>query len=122
MARLVTRHEKRLARHRRVRRKVEGTAVRPRLSVFRSLNNIYVQVIDDTTGHTLVAASSRDPEVAKQQTGASKTQVARLVGLVAAKRAIQAGVTLAVFDRGGYRFHGRVKSLAEGMREGGLKV
>ena len=88
----------------------------------RSLNNIYVQVIDDTTGHTLVAASSRDPEVAKQQTGASKTQVARLVGLVAAKRAIQAGVTLAVFDRGGYRFHGRVKSLAEGMREGGLKV
>ncbi len=122
MARLVTRHEKRLARHRRVRRKVEGTAVRPRLSVFRSLNNIYVQVIDDTTGHTLVAASSRDPEVAKQQTGASKTQVARLVGLVAAKRAIQAGVTLAVFDRGGYRFQGRVKSLAEGMREGGLKV
>ena len=122
MARLVTRRDKRLARHRRVRRKVQGTTERPRFSVFRSIKNIYVQIVDDSADRTLAAVSSFDPEVTGQRDGSSKTQVAHLVGLVAAKRAKAAGITLGVFDRGGNRFHGRVKSLAEGLREGGLEI
>jgi len=120
MARLVTRTEKRAARHRRVRRKVQGTAERPRLSVFRSLRHIYVQVIDDETGHTLAAASSRDPDVAGQAGSTGKRLVAHLVGTTIAQRAIKAGATRGVLDRGGYKYHGRVKALAEGAREGGL--
>ena len=120
MARLVTRPEKRAARHRRVRRKVHGTAERPRLSVFRSLRHIYVQVINDETGHTLVAASSRDPDVAGQAGNAGRSQVAHMVGTTIAQRAIKAGVARGVLDRGGYKYHGRVKALAEGARKGGL--
>jgi large subunit ribosomal protein L18 len=99
---------------------VQGTTGRPRLSVFRSLRHIYVQVIDDETGHTLVAASSKEPDVAAQAGGPGKKQVAKVVGATVAQRAIKAGVTRGVLDRGGYKYHGRVKALAEGAREGGL--
>jgi large subunit ribosomal protein L18 len=120
MAKLVTRPEKRAARHRRVRRRVHGTTERPRLSVFRSLRHIYVQVIDDETGHTLAAASSKEPDVAALAGGPGKRQVARVVGTTVARRAIEVGVTRSVLDRGGYKYHGRVKALADGAREGGL--
>ena len=122
MSRVTTRRDRRHTRHLRVRRKVQGTAQRPRLSVFRSLRHIYVQVVDDSAGHTLVSVSSRDAEVAGQRNGQSKTQVARLVGTLLAQRAKEAGVTRGVFDRGGYRYHGRVKALAEAIREVGLEV
>ena len=113
-------HLRRL-RHLRVRRKVSGTPERPRLCVFRSLKHIYAQVIDDTRGHTLVSASDLDPEVRAQAEGKTKTEKARLVGQVLAQRALSAGITRVVFDRGGYKYHGRVKALAEGAREGGLQ-
>ena len=108
-------------RHTRVRRKVHGTPTRPRLNVFRSLSNIYAQVIDDTKGHTLAAASTLDGELASEVTGMNKTDAARQVGALLAKRALSEGITTVVFDRGGYKYHGRVKALAEGAREGGLK-
>ena len=108
-------------RHLRVRRKVSGTPERPRLCVFRSLKHIYAQVIDDTRGHTLVSASDLDPEVREQVQGKTKTERARLVGQVLARRALEAGITRVVFDRGGYKYHGRVKALADGAREGGLQ-
>ncbi len=122
MPKATTRRHRRYTRHLRVRKKVQGTAQRPRLSVFRSLNHIYVQVVDDTAGHTLASASSRDPEVAERKNGQSKTQVARLVGKLLAQRAKEAGVTRGVFDRGGSKYHGRVKALAEAIREVGLEV
>ncbi len=102
-------------RHARVRGKVSGTSQRPRLCVFRSLNHIYAQVIDDAAGHTMVAASSRDAGV-----GGTKAEQAAAVGKLLAQRAREAGIGAVVFDRGGYRYHGRVKALAEGAREGGL--
>jgi len=108
-------------RHRRVRLKVAGTADRPRLNVFRSLNHIYAQVIDDTVGHTLVTASTLDKEVAGKIGGKTKKDQAALVGATIAERARAAGIDQVVFDRGGYRFHGRVKALAEAAREGGLQ-
>ena len=108
-------------RHRRVRKKVSGTAIRPRLNVFRSLLHIYAQIINDELGHTLVSASTLDAEVGKQSNGLSKTDQARVVGKLLAERALAQGVTTIVFDRGGYRYHGRVKALAEGSREGGLE-
>ena len=107
-------------RHRRVRARVSGTAERPRLNVFRSLTNIYAQVIDDETGRTLVQASTIDPEVRTQLEGKRKTEAAKIVGKVVAERAKQAGISSVVFDRGGYKYHGRVQALAEGAREGGL--
>lgn len=100
----------------RVRKKVNGTAERPRLSVFRSSKAIYCQVIDDLKGHTIAAASSRDSGV---QAG-NKTEQARAVGQLIAEKAKSAGVSTVVFDRGGYLYHGRVKALADGAREGGL--
>ena len=109
----------RLARHARVRKKISGTPERPRLCVFRSLKNIYAQVIDDTTGTTLAAASSLDADL-KENYGGNK-EAARKVGEMIAKRAAEKGISQVVFDRGGYIFHGRVKELAEGAREGGLK-
>jgi len=112
--------EARLRRHRRVRKRVTGTPDRPRLNVFRSLTNIYAQVIDDVAGHTLASASTIDPEVKSQLEGKNKTQAAKVVGEVVAARAKQAGVKAVVFDRGGYQYHGRVKALADGAREGGL--
>ena len=120
MARLRTRSGRRLVRHARVRRKVSGTAERPRLAVFRSLGHIYAQIIDDAQGETLVAGSSLDGEVKAEKNGKAKTDVAKLVGSIVGKRASEAGITSVVFDRGGYKYHGRVKALAEGAREGGL--
>ena len=108
----------RLNRHKRVRGKISGTAECPRLNVFRSTKNIYAQIIDDVKGVTLVAASSLDKEF--NGNGGNK-EAARKVGELIAKRAAEKGITEVVFDRGGYIFHGRVKELAEGAREGGLK-
>ncbi|XOQ43370.1 MAG: 50S ribosomal protein L18 [Clostridium sp.] len=108
----------RLRRHRRVRGKISGTAECPRLNVFRSTKNIYAQVIDDVKGVTLAAASTLDKEF--NGNGGNK-EAAREVGRMIAKRAIAKGIEKVVFDRGGYLYHGRVKELAEGAREGGLK-
>ena len=108
-------------RHRRVRVKISGTADQPRLNVFRSLRHIYAQVIDDTSGTTLVAASTIDGEIAGQIKDKKKKEQATVVGKVVAERAKEAGITNVVFDRGGYLYHGRVKALAEAAREGGLK-
>ena len=108
---------RRKRRHKRVRAAVTGTAVRPRLNVFRSLNHIYAQVIDDAKGVTLASASSLDKEFRDE--GGNKA-AARKVGKLLAERAVKAGVTTVVFDRGGYLYHGRVQELAEGAREGGL--
>jgi large subunit ribosomal protein L18 len=111
----------RLRRHRRVRKHVVGTPERPRLDVFRSLRHIYAQVIDDSQGHTLVSASTIDPEVEAQLQGLTKTEQARVVGKVLAERALKQGIKQVVFDRGGYMYHGRVKTLADAAREGGLE-
>ncbi|MBN1285123.1 MAG: 50S ribosomal protein L18 [Anaerolineae bacterium] len=115
------RRNARLRRHQRVRATVSGTPERPRLNVFRSLSNIYAQVIDDEQGHTLAAASTIDREVRAAVEGKDKTDAAKVVGKLVAERALAAGITEVVFDRGGYKYHGRVKALAEGAREGGLK-
>jgi large subunit ribosomal protein L18 len=109
-----------LRRHRRVRSRVSGTVERPRLNVFRSLTNIYAQVIDDINGRTLASASTVDKAVAAQVDGKNKLEAAKIVGQVLAERAKAVGVGAVVFDRGGYRYHGRVAALAEGAREGGL--
>lgn len=103
-------------RHNRVRARAIGTPERPRLNVFRSLNHIYAQVIDDSRGHTLVAASTLDTSVSE----ASKLEQAKAVGKLVAERAREAGLSKVVFDRGGYLYHGRIKALADGAREGGL--
>lgn len=114
-------HEARERRHRRVRKKVFGTPERPRLNVFRSLRHIYAQVIDDTVGHTLASASTLDKEIRAMCEGLDKTEAAKVVGRVLANRAQAAGVKAVVFDRGGYKYHGRVKALAEAAREAGLE-
>ena len=111
----------RIKRHARVRAKVEGTADRPRLSVFRSLNHIYAQVIDDAKGVTLAAASTIDPEINSHLEGKVKKSQAELVGLLIAKRAKEKGVLQVVFDRGGYKYIGRVQALADAARKEGLK-
>jgi large subunit ribosomal protein L18 len=108
-------------RHTRVRARIEGTAVRPRLNIYRSVANIYAQLIDDETGHTLASASTIDAEVVAQAAGKTKSEAAKIVGQVVAQRAKTAGITQVVFDRGGFRYHGRVAALAEGAREGGLE-
>jgi large subunit ribosomal protein L18 len=111
----------RIKRHYRVRKNISGTPQRPRLNVFRSLSNIYAQVIDDTTGKTLVAASSLDKEIKEKVSFGGNKEAAKEVGILVAKRAIDAGIKAVVFDRGGYVYHGRVMELAEGAREGGLE-
>ena len=116
MPRVKTAWAARHRRHLRVRKRVIGTLARPRLSVFRSLNSTYVQVIDDAAGRTLVSASTRGSD----QASGPKTALARQVGKLVAERAKAQGITQVVFDRGGYKYHGRVKELAEGAREGGL--
>ena len=108
----------RLSRHKRVRAKVSGTAECPRLNVFRSLNHIYAQIIDDEKGVTLVAASTMDKDC--EGYGGNK-EAAKKVGLAIAKKAAEKGITTVVFDRGGYVYQGRIKELADGAREGGLK-
>jgi len=114
--------EARQIRHARVRARIGGgTFARPRLCVFRSLNHVYAQVIDDVQGHTIATASTLDSEIKAEAQGKAKAFAARLVGLLVAKRASEKGVTQVVFDRGGYKYHGRVKALAEAAREGGLQ-
>ena len=116
-----TRSAARIRRHTRVRKNVFGTTERPRLSVFRSLNEIYAQVIDDVAGHTLVSASTVDAELRGKASGLKKAEQARLVGKTVAERAKSKGINAVVFDRGGFRYMGRVKALADGAREGGLE-
>jgi large subunit ribosomal protein L18 len=111
----------RIRRHARVRQQIAGSAQRPRLNVFRSLAEIYVQVIDDQAGNTLVSASTIDHELRAQMKGLNKTDAARLVGKTIAERAKSKGVKIVVFDRGGFRYTGRVKAVAEGAREDGLE-
>lgn len=108
-------------RHRRIRMDISGTPERPRLNVFRSLQHIYAQVIDDEAGQTLVAASTIEPELAEELADKTKKEQAAMVGKKVAERALAADIEQVVFDRGGYRYHGRVKALADGAREGGLK-
>jgi large subunit ribosomal protein L18 len=107
--------------HRRVRQKVSGTVERPRLTVYRSINQIYAQVIDDRAGATLVSASSIDKETRKETKGGGNIATAKIIGRIIAERAIAAGITKVVFDRGGYKYHGRVQALANAAREAGLK-
>lgn len=121
---MVEKADRRVARerrHRRVRKRVYGTPERPRLNVFRSLKHIYAQIIDDTQGHTLAAASTLDPQLRDRLDGLKKTEQAKLVGELIAQRALQRGIKRVVFDRGGYLYHGRVKALAEAARKGGLE-
>jgi large subunit ribosomal protein L18 len=110
----------RVRRHARVRKKIEGSTSRPRLAVFRSLQHIYAQIIDDSAGHTMVAASSLEPAARSEITG-SKADRAAQVGRLLAQRAQAKGVSEVVFDRGGFLYHGRVKALAEAARAGGLQ-
>jgi large subunit ribosomal protein L18 len=121
MASNKSRNAARLRRHIRVRQSVIGTSQRPRLNIFRSLSEIYAQVIDDESGSTLVSASTIDMNLRPEMEGKSKTEQARLVGEVLARRAKEKGIGEVVFDRGGYRYMGRVKALAEGARQSGLK-
>ncbi|MBQ3552426.1 MAG: 50S ribosomal protein L18 [Clostridia bacterium] len=110
----------RKARHNRTRRHIIGTPERPRLNVYRSLNHIYAQVINDATGNTLASASTIDPEIRTKLADKSKTEAAKLVGEVVGARALKCGVKKVVFDRGGYLYTGRVAALAEGARKAGL--
>ena len=111
----------RMRRHERARRRLAGVQERPRLSVFRSLKQIYAQLVDDATGRTLAAASTLDPEVRARVAGTKKVDASTIVGEVLAQRARAKGITAVVFDRGGYLYHGRVRALAEGARAAGLK-
>ncbi len=110
----------RIVRHRRVRNKVSGTPQQPRLCIFRSLRHIYAQVIDDTVGCTVAYASSKETEIVAPASNAKKTDLSKLVGSAIAQRAKSKGINKVVFDRGGYKYHGRVKVLADAAREGGL--
>jgi len=113
--------EARIRRHERIRKEVSGTAERPRLSVYRSLNHIYAQIIDDSRGNTLVAASTLDKDFGVEKGHKGNVGMAKKVGQLIAKRALEKGLKKVVFDRGGYLYHGRVKALAEGAREAGLE-
>ncbi len=115
----LTKNQKRLRIKSRIRKVVSGTEARPRLAVFRSNKEIYAQVVDDVSGKTIIAASSRDKDISSAK--GTKSEIATLVGKSIAEKALKAGVETISFDRGGYQYHGRVKSLAEGAREGGLK-
>ncbi len=117
----LTNREQRVRRHHRVRSKVEGTTERPRLAVFRSLQHIYAQVIDDTVSRTLAAASTLEPELHDEIEGKDKTTQARAVGAAIGKRARDLGIEKVVFDRGGFLYHGRVQELADAARKSGLQ-
>jgi large subunit ribosomal protein L18 len=121
MAKRTTRSKARQRRHLRVRKRVFGTPERPRLNVFRSLTEIYAQVIDDESGVTMVSASTIDRDLRKEFSGKTKTEQAKQVGEALAERAKSAGIKQVVFDRSGYRYIGRVKALADGARDGGLQ-
>lgn len=120
MIKKIDKNEERLRRHTRVRKKISGTAETPRLSVYRSLNHIYVQVIDDVKGVTLCSASTMEKEVKGEIKDMTKTEAAKLVGKKVAERALKKGVKAVVFDRGGYLYTGRVQAVADGAREAGL--
>ena len=115
------RNDTRQKRHLRMRNKIQGTTERPRLNVYRSLNNIYAQVIDDVKGITLVSASTLDAELKGNTGHGGNKDAAKAVGALVAKRALEAGIKLVVFDRGGYLYHGRVATLADAAREAGLE-
>lgn len=115
----LSKSKKRNRIHLRIRKNISGSAERPRLCVFRSNKEIYAQLIDDLNGKTITAASSRDKDIAAAKT--NKSETAKLVGKAIAEKATKSGVEAVVFDRGGYLYHGRIKQLAEGAREGGLK-
>lgn len=115
-----TRKSRRIVRHLRVRQRVRGLSQRPRLAVFRSLNHIYAQIIDDTQGVTLASASSLEGQIRQLNNGKSKSEISKVIGTLIAQRAEERGITTVVFDRGGYKFHGRIKALAESARDGGL--
>ena len=115
-------YQARKRRHRRVRKRVSGTAARPRLNVYRSNRHVFVQVIDDVEGRTLASCSTIDKELAPQLTELKKVEAAKLVGQTVAARARDAGIDTVVFDRGGFRFTGRVAAVAEGAREAGLQL
>ena len=115
------RNTDRVKRHQRVRKNLSGTTESPRLCVYRSLNNIYAQIIDDVNGKTLVACSTKEKAVAEQLGDKTKVEQAKVVGVELAKKALAKGIEEVVFDRGGYLYIGRVESLADGAREGGLK-
>jgi large subunit ribosomal protein L18 len=115
-----SRSKARIRRHERVRKHLAGTSQRPRLSVFRSLIGIYAQVINDQDGHTLVSASTIDQDLRSQVKGLKKVEQAKLVGKTLAERAVNKGIKTVVFDRGGFKYSGRIKALADGAREGGL--
>lgn len=121
MLKQINRNEKRKKRHMRARQKLTGTPERPRLNVYRSLNHIYAQVIDDTVGNTIVSASTLDKELKDKLDKTSNKEAAKLVGELVAKRAQEKGINEVVFDRGGYIYHGRVKELADAARKAGLK-
>jgi large subunit ribosomal protein L18 len=124
---MLKKQEKRYRRHKRIRAKIAGTSKRPRLCIFRSAKHIYLQLIDDEKGKTLVAASDRElkrqktPKQSKLATRQAKTDTAKGVGMLLAKKALEKKIEKVVFDRGGYQYQGRVKAAAEGAREGGLK-
>ncbi len=120
MAKKLSKNQIRQRRHIRVRKHISGTPERPRLNVFRSLSNIYAQVIDDTTGNTLVSASSLEQSIKDKVAFGGNIDAAKEVGKLVAEKALAAGITTVVFDRGGYAYHGRVKELAEAAREAGL--
>ncbi len=121
MAKRISRSKARQRRHLRVRKRVYGTPEKPRLNVFRSLTEIYAQVIDDEAGTTMVSASTIDRDLREDISGKNKTEQAKQVGKVLAERAKSAGIKQVVFDRSGYKYIGRVKALADGAREGGLQ-
>jgi large subunit ribosomal protein L18 len=122
MSRWKNKEERRRRRHYRIRNKITGTSERPRLVVFRSLNHIYAQIVDDSAGRTLVSASTALPDLKDKLAGAKgKTEQSKLVGAALAEKAKSAGIGRVSFDRAGYLYHGRVKALAEGAREGGLE-
>ncbi|MBN1594575.1 50S ribosomal protein L18 [candidate division FCPU426 bacterium] len=117
-----TREAERLLRRRRIRRKITGTPERPRLSVFKSHKNFCIQAIDDTAGATLVAISSQEPEVKKMLSVRANVAAAKMIGNLMAERLKAKGIVAVVFDRGGYRYHGALKAVAEAARESGLKM
>lgn len=117
----MTRESARKKRHERIRNRITGTPERPRMNISRSLNNIYVQVIDDLAGNTVAAASTEEPQVREEVSHGGNKKAARLVGKLVAQRAKEQGVNKVVFDRGGYQYHGRVREVAEAARENGLE-
>lgn len=121
MLKKINRNKRRVDRHNKIRNKIVGTPERPRLNVYRSSKHIYAQVIDDVTGTTIAQASTNEKEVASKVSEMTKVEAAKLVGTEVAKRALEKGIKIVVFDRGGYLYHGRVKTLAESARENGLE-